>query len=194
MNNQCTKERFVKDTENHKMEILQNDGMRRHLRMSKGSSDGRYDILTWDGHLCITGDYGSYLFARTKDMFEFFRSKTGELIINPGYWAEKCLAQSCYGEGIKEFSIETFREKVIEHATSDAEEHEKQGILDEINELLFCENEYECIEAIENFDSDRIDFTDFWECDCKEYTFYFIWCLYAIVFAIQKFDEVELKS
>jgi len=159
--------------------------------MSKeNTSNAQYDVLTWDGHLCITGDYGSYLFARIEDMFEFFRS--GDLKINPFYWSEKVLSESRFDGGIEEFSVDEFTKSVIEHAVGGVDgEEEKAEMMEEIEELLHCENEHECNEVIANFDSDKIDFTDFWEHDCKVYTFHFIWCLYAIVFAIQKYDEVK---
>ena len=189
---QCTVERFLKDTQQHKIAIIKDESVYRHIRLSKGSFDGCYDVLTWPGHLCITGDYGSYLFARIEDMFEFFRSKSGELKINPGYWDEKVLSESRFGGGVQEFSVEEFTKYVSEVVTDGIEnEEEKAAMMEEIDDLLHCGDEYECNEAIANFDSDKIDFTDFWEHDCKVYTFHFIWCLYAIVFAIQKYDELK---
>ncbi len=190
---QCTKEQFLNNVKDHKINVIRDDGVYRHIKMSNGSFNAQYDVLTWPGHLCITGDYGSYLFARTEDMFGFFRTKSGS--INPHYWAEKVLAESMFGDGIQEFSVDKFRERVIEAATYYIEDEDKKAeIMEEIDELLHCESEFECEEAMMNFDSDKVDFTDFWEHDCKDYTFHFIWCLYAIVFAILKYDESINKS
>jgi len=189
---ECTKERFLEDVKNHKIEIIRNDGLYRHIRLSKGSSTCQYDILTWPGHLCITGDCGSYLFARIEDMFEFFRNDRA--IISPDYWAEKCLSESRFGEGLRKFSVDMFNRRVIEYAISDCEgKKERKKILSAIDELLHCEDEWECVSAMRDFDSEIVSFVDFWEDDCKVYTFHFIWCLYAIVFAIQKYDE-SLKA
>ncbi len=38
MPEQCTEERFLKDTEHHDLTILRNDGLNRHLRVRKGDS------------------------------------------------------------------------------------------------------------------------------------------------------------
>jgi hypothetical protein len=195
MDYKCTPKQFLGTVKNHKIEIIRNDGLYRHIRMSKEdrSFDAQYDVITWPGHLCITGDYGSYLFARIDDMFKFFRNDSGT--INPFYWSEKVLSQSIFGHGVEEFSVDKFRQHVIEDAMIDVEdEDEKKAIMDEIQELLDCEGEWECIHAMNDFHSKMVEFTDFWEHDCEEYTFHYIWCLYAVVFAIRKYDEaIQLK-
>jgi hypothetical protein len=161
--------------------------------MTSGSFNGQYDIVTWPGHLCITGDYGSYLFARTEDMFEFFRRD--ELEISPGYWSEKVLAQSIFGHGVEEFSVEKFTNDVIEWAIGDEKSKKKKAeIMEEIDDLLHCEDEWECVATMRDFSSKLVDFTDFWELDAKVYTFHFLWCLYAIVYAIQKYDEAKSQK
>jgi hypothetical protein len=37
----------------------------------------------------------------------------------------------------------------------------------------------------------RYKFTDSWEWDCREYSFRFVWCCYAIAWAILKYDELK---
>jgi hypothetical protein len=77
---------FAIDTADHKLTILHDDGLYRHIRMARpGTSIARYELVTWPGHLAVGGDIDGYVFARTEDMFTFFRGKH----INPGYWAEK---------------------------------------------------------------------------------------------------------
>lgn len=78
MSEKCTKEHFLKCVSEHNIEILRNNGVNRHIRFKKiGTTDAMFDIVTWPNHLCITGDYGSYLFSRIHDMFEFFRKNNG---------------------------------------------------------------------------------------------------------------------
>jgi len=188
MNYKCAKEQFLNNVKNHKIKTIRDDGLYRHIRMTNGSSNYRYDLITWPGYLCVTGDCGSYLFARIEDMFEFFRNQE----INPYCWAEKVLAESTCSNGVAEFSVKKFEENVIKYAVGEVEDGiEKIKIMEEIQPLLECANEWECAEAMRNFGSDIVDFTDFWECDCKEYTNQYIWCLYAIVYAIQKYDEFK---
>src|ERR1039457_99476 len=84
---EAARERFERDTAEHEMTVIHDDGLYRHLRFQKpGSWIYGYDIVTWPGYLAITGDAGEYMFARLPDMFEFF---AGNDRINPQYWAEK---------------------------------------------------------------------------------------------------------
>lgn len=67
--------RFRVDTAQHQMELLQNNGLHRHLKFSNAeSSVYRFDILTWPGYLTICGDIGTSVFRRMSDMPEFFRN------------------------------------------------------------------------------------------------------------------------
>lgn len=184
----CTRERFLKDVKNHRMEIIKDDGLYRHLRFSNGTFNMRFDIVTWPGHLCYTGDMGSYLFSRVNDMFSFFRGCDGkELQINTGYWAEKCLAAGVH-DGISEYdseeAVQTIRDILKEHQAP----HETvEEVEDEI--LGFAENEYSLREAISNIenDTDHI-FDDFWEVDLSIRPFRYVWCCYALVWAISMYD------
>lgn len=119
-------ERFASDVANHEMTVLRDEGLYRHVRFQRvtvneetgkreRSSSYWFDLITWPGCLAITGDMDSYLFARTDDMFGFFRLHGGG--INPGYWAEKIRA----GSVVREYSEDQFKRLVAE----DAEEYEK---------------------------------------------------------------------
>lgn len=73
------------------MEILQDDGLHRHVRFAKpGTGLYRFSLVTWPGYLAISGDVESFTFSRLPDMFEFFGGDRAH--INPSYWAEKCVA------------------------------------------------------------------------------------------------------
>lgn len=77
-------ERFAADTSEHRMRILHDDGLYRHLRFSApGTYIYGFDLITWPGFLAIAGDMGERVFSRISDMFGFFESDTGR--INPGY-------------------------------------------------------------------------------------------------------------
>lgn len=189
-----TKEIFLNDVKNHSLKIIKDDGLYRHIRCSKkDSSDMLFDIVTWTGKLAYTGDMGSFMFSRVEDMFTFFRSD--KLRINTGYWAEKVIAESIFGKGIREFSVEAFRECVLDHVEywldleEDAEMPEE--IKEEIDCLLHTSDEYESVEAIRSFQSGKIDFSDFWECSFNRKTWYYVWCCYAIVWAINEYDKLK---
>ena len=73
------KQIFLNDVKDHQMTIVRDDNIGRHLRFSKpGTSCMSFDLITWPGYLCCTGDMGTYVFKRLPDMFEFFRTKSNE--------------------------------------------------------------------------------------------------------------------
>ena len=105
-----TVQAFLKDVENHVLTVRKKDGLHRHLTLYKPNiSDQHYNITTWPGYLCISGDMGCYVFARRPDMFQFFRSGDGGVGINPRYWSEKAQSSDKYGS-IKKFSQAKFEE------------------------------------------------------------------------------------
>ena len=63
------------NTANHTLDVLHDDGLYRHLRMSTDDSFiWSWEIITWPGRLAIRGDIGRELvFTRVPDMFDFFR-------------------------------------------------------------------------------------------------------------------------
>lgn len=202
MSNNCTKESFLEDVKDHEITIIKDKEVYRHIRMmttGPNKWNQKYDIITWPDHLCYTGDMGTYVFQRTEDMFSFFRNEKME--ISSGYWAEKCLSESIFGEGIRQWSVELFREAVLEYIMNVLDLETKEEIpeeyLEEAYSLLHAEDEWECISAYRDFNSELFDLTDLFDgFSGKEKTYHFIWCLYAIVFAIKKYDEKrgELES
>ncbi|MFI7468203.1 hypothetical protein [Nonomuraea sp. NPDC049646] len=81
--------RFARETRLHRLTVLNDDGLYRHLRSRGRRGLYWFDIVTWPGSLAIRGDLNdAYVFSRTPDMFQFFRANRSDEI-NPGYWAEK---------------------------------------------------------------------------------------------------------
>jgi len=125
MSDQCTVERFLSDVDKHEMSVIRDDGVSRHIRFKRpGTSCYFFDLITWPGHLCISGDCGTYVFQRLEDMFEFFRTdrdygkrKGEKLYANLGYWGEKIVSESRDG-GIQEFSVELFKAVIKEYFDS----------------------------------------------------------------------------
>lgn len=220
---ECTKNKFLKSVENHKLTIKKDDGLYRHLHLSDGSSNRYYEIITYPNGLMIRGDMGSYVFERLEDMFRFFRNNDKDWDINSGYWTEKCKSESIFGNGIREFSTEDFKQCVKDSFESFYEEEIEEGsfqserdyVWEEIeDEVLNTDEsgEWDYIHRVNNFylhpaayydeDDNRRDikkedrrvfsFDDFWETSTfYRKTYHYIWCLYAIVFAIRKYDEIK---
>lgn len=205
--------RFKETTQQHTMEVVREDGVHRHLRFRRpGTYAHGFDIVTWPGHLAISGDMGAAVFARLPDMFEFFRPdvsrKSGDqLFINAGYWAEKCVAND--GEK-QEFSPALFRNLVkerfdefVNERHDDEEPHAVwvAALWADLNAEVLFEDSYEgavgrAIERMSEFEPMEDGYRDFrfhdaWEYgSClQDYTFHFIWRLYAIAYAVKTYDE-----
>ena len=201
-------EYFFKDIANHKMTVLLDNGIYRHLRFAKPNERSYwFEIITYPGELILTGDMGTYVFRRLEDMFTFFRSENKNatnLEINPSYWGEKLVAtgnNSLWSSHL-EFSGETFRKRVEENLKdwladeTVSEEEGKQvteevaGMLDAINN---SEDERESIGAARDFsfkvNDHRFEFYDPWEWNCKEFRYHYLWCCYAIVWGIAQYDK-----
>lgn len=217
---QCDEKQFLHDAREHQMSILMDNGLYRHLRFKRpGTSSYWFDIVTWPGRLCISGDMGTYVFNRLEDMFEFFRIdrrdwsyKANGLSINPGYWSEKLEANDKNG-GSTAFSADTFREKITQRFNDWVEDNKpeddesqeviaafnekKQALWEEIDACVLIEadnGEHAAYSAAMGFSSDeaeRFDFADFFEVNCREFTFHYLWCCYAIAWAIQQYDKAK---
>jgi len=133
-----TEERFLQDVAGHQMFVLHEDDVYRHIRFRKpGTGDMHFDLITWPGSLCYTGDMGTFVFERTRDMFEFFRRpERCRYSIDMRYWAEKVQAgdNSGAGNGVKKFSKEKFdanvRRWLEDFIKSEIEEAEGLGEVD----------------------------------------------------------------
>jgi len=129
-NRQPTEETFLKDVEKHKMTALLDNGVYRHLRLSSGSFNQQFDIVTYPWHLVFSGDMGCFVFSRLDDMFNFFRCdwindrKDGKLRINPSYWGEKLEAVDRCGResDFRVFDPEKMKEHVEDHIKNWIEE------------------------------------------------------------------------
>ena len=189
-----TKEDFLRDVKNHTVKIIKDDGLYRHIECSNNTDwNQHFSIVTWPGYLAYFGDMGDYMFSRVDDMFSFFRNDKME--INTNYWAEKVKSESVFGNGIREFSVKAFRENVLSYIRDSLELDENQeipeDIMDEIYSLLHAEDEYECVAAMRDFSSDKIEFIDFWEMPYNRKTLHFVWCCYALVWAINEYDKLK---
>lgn len=117
--------RFLRDVARHEMTIVRDDGVARHVRFAiPNNSNMHFDLITWPGCLCYTGDMGTYVFRRDRDMFDFFRRGSHERAyrIDFRYWAEKVEAQDKSG-GITEYSKAKFIAAVNDAVDARAREY-----------------------------------------------------------------------
>jgi hypothetical protein len=196
MKREPTEQSFLIDVARHEMILLRDDGLNRHIRVARpGTYCMQFELVTWPGYLACAGDMGCFVFSRIADMFEFFRPHNDrpELQINLGYWAEKAQAESCTG-GIKEYSPDLFRENIERWLNErEASAEVRAEVEDEVLNYAH-DGEYPAMDAACRFKSaSGFRFTDFWEANCQEYTYHFVWCCYAMVWGIRQYDAAKVK-
>lgn len=192
---ECTEERFLEDIDSHEMTIIRDAGVNRHIRFKVPNTiNMSFDLITWPGHLCYTGDMGTYVFSRIEDMFQFFRgaSKGHEgLYINTGYWAEKCLAAGTNGV-LSEYNAENAKQ-IIQDMLDDSEA--PQITVDEINNNIigYADDDEGAIRsAISDMEHDEEGiFNDFWETNLHIRPYRYVWCCYALSWGISIYDRSE---
>lgn len=196
-----TMESFLKDVSQHQMRVLRNDGLYRNLVFSRPDTVIQsFGITTWPGHLCYYGDMGTNVFSRKPDMFEFHRGE--DLQISMHYWAEKLQAVDCRrtNPGYEEFCPDRFEAAVksdfdeyVRHGSITAEDAER--LWEDIQKTVIPaadDGEQKAYEATMSYRvNDQYLFPDFSEHSCRSLTFRFVWCCYAIRWAIQQYDAWE---
>lgn len=212
---ECTKEQFLKDVANHSMEVKLDNGLHKHLvfKANKNSWNQWFEIVTWPGKLTISGDMGTWVFSRIEDMFDFFRTDSGN--INPSYWGEKIQNGVSGGTSeAKEYDGDAYKTRVLKDLQNyNLSDEHKAVVIEALNELDF-DNEYNIYSELHDFQVDLDDsepyiptrelikqpyadyqkrtyftFQDLWEIESKVYSYQYIWCCYAIVWAIQMYDK-----
>jgi hypothetical protein len=196
-------ERFARETEHHKLTILHDDGLYRHLRFmpeSPRSSMYWFDLITVPGALIFQGDGESFVFRRDEDMFEFFRSNPDRdtLRISPDYWAEKLTSNRA---AVKAYSRAVFEQRVAE-ALADAEDHWpeiaaawKLHADDPYDYDL--DDEGSARQALADFQytveghDETFEFSDTWEWDLRDYDWWFLWACHGIVWGIAQYDAAR---
>lgn len=206
-------EQFFKDTATHTLTVLRDDGNYRHLRCQKpGTWCYGFDIITWPGYLAISGDMGELMFARSADMIEFFRVGEehhiagGGLYINASYWSEKCKAsdgdrKEFVPEYFQAYVREQFAEHIADHTEDGGEPPEWKNELwaDLDGCVIHAASEYDTMEsamrALHDYGNPKqfggFDFgSDIGELASRfeQYTYHWIWRLYAISWAVRAYD------
>ncbi|NYT61280.1 hypothetical protein H0A66_02925 [Alcaligenaceae bacterium] len=191
---------FDRDVATGEMEILQDNGLYRHLRFRFSSGGFRwFDIVTWPDRLVITGDCETFAFSRLEDMFEFFRS--GGSRINPGYWQEKIIdgrdraksfdwdtfrdaAMACFGQATEDMEDQELRDEARQdlEGTLDDSDPDIYGAVDLIRTYSYRPGP--CgTPAVFQFDDPEGYLSG------EDWDYHYIWCCRAIVWAIGKHDE-----
>lgn len=198
MNKTCSRSQFLKDVANHQISVRLDEGVYRHIVFEQPTHSylHRFEIITTPWRLMITGDMGTWVFARLEDMFEFFRAKGGG--VNLGYWAEK-LQNGVHGgsSAAKVYDGDVLRAQLIKsldgYESIDGyglTKAKRAAIIRELKEMDF-DDEHWIMHQISDFQHDGFRFQDIWEIDATVYSYHFTWCCYAIAWAIERYDAAN---
>jgi hypothetical protein len=208
MKYEVNEQNFLKDVAEHRMIVIRDDGVNRHIRFAKpGTSCMHFDLITWPGYLCYTGDMGTYVFTRIEDMFEFFRRGDKRFGIDRRYWAEKCV--SIDRDGIEEFDEERFNSQIIgmliewlrenRHKTSKEERRDLwEAVMSEVLDADSDSGGYRKKCAAHDFSHEINEeigafyFRDLFERSFTNYTVRFTWCCFALAWGIEQYDKTKV--
>lgn len=181
---------FEIETAEHRLTVFRDDGLYRHLRCRSPKTWAYgYDLVTWPGYLAITGDAGDYVFARTEDMFQFFRERR----FNPRYCAEKLINEDMR-LGTRVFSRHAFARALADWWRNHPDKSLELAValweqcLSRADEL---HTTTDALEMIYDFDFGGIQILDAFEWDLNNWDNRFIWCCWAIVLGIGQYDYLK---
>lgn len=184
---------FHQDTADHRLRILRDDGLYRHLRCSRPDSwfDG-FNVVTWPGYLVIGGDRESYVFACEDDMFAFLERCFSQGSIDFNYWASKLLGPGGsrtarrYSAPLFVQKVRHWRDSVAESMDGAAERAQFRAAVDEDILGGEYEDETQALMLLRDFSfGDGVP--DYHEWTITEFDFHFIWACCAIRWAIGKY-------
>lgn len=204
--------RFVREVAEHELTIAHDDGLYRHLKFRHiGKNYSGYywfDLITVPGALFFQGDGDGFAFRRLEDMFEFFRGSAYAGRPNVQYWAEKLVGPSPR-------QVMTYQpEMVTAWVAAEVREAQKDGALPGLAaavrehvleaEEMTWDDETSARRLIEDFrhyenEDDRyrinshpdFQFSELWEVSFRDYDWWFLWALEAILWGIGKYDEAH---
>lgn len=191
---------FQTATREHALAVIHDDGLYRHLRMAQpGTGVWSWEIVTWPGHLAITGDVGDgFTFARTHDMLEFFdTSEYGNCygdnspFINPGYWAEKLGLAQRGTERV--YSPEKFLSAITQAVHDQLGAGRIEMSLDALDEFVDraryrADDEHEARDWAER-QAEILAEDFFWEADFSAFSEQYLIACYAIATTVRHYKQ-----
>jgi hypothetical protein len=171
-------ERIDRDLAEHTITVKHSHGMYRHWRCQKpGMWHMGFDIITWPGSLCYTGDMGDYLFQRTEDMVDFMSRACQDY----QYAAEKCVTKHDIKEWREELFHKSLTDRLKEGKTFRVMRQgsfRDESVAEKIREIRQAYDEYSS-----RHDAEKAMYeSQLWDelPNCEQYTMHFLWCLHAI--------------
>jgi hypothetical protein len=192
-----TEKDFLNDIKGHQLTIIQDNGVHRHLRFRNPlDSEMHFELITWPGYLCYTGDMGTFVFRRITDMFEFFssprqraQSNGKDIVFDYRYWAQKL-------EAGKSDAIRYSPSKFIDIVRQYMDQH--ACFTDVVREAVECEvmeaanlGQDVALHVLYNFKEEGAHFEYLEDIDPTEFTHQFVWCCYALSWGIERYEVTK---
>lgn len=191
--------RFARDTAAHRMTVLHDDGLYRHLRFRNPEMDGRapFDLITWPYNLVVKSGWTFHFdIDATPDMFVLFRRTAFPGKINPGYWSEKVRAGRDEIEGFDPNLFEQQVKRYVVHAIREGEAPRGIGaeVTREIFEMGDFFDEASARSALAGFRYQGWDFGDLAEWDFSDYNPGFLHSCRAVRRGIDLYDAARKQA
>ncbi|GGG64531.1 hypothetical protein GCM10011374_30210 [Kocuria dechangensis] len=181
---------FAADTAGHRLEVLHEEGLYRHLHCSAGGRIAQsFSIITAPGVLTFTGDRGHYVFAGHRDMLACFDDES----VNVSYWVERFKACDI-ARPLREFSAEALAQS-LEDAIAGDDEIDEDTAAAARAEILGAADAQDAQERAEDFTCNGATaFPDVWEWDHEDYTPDTYWCRYALQWAVARYRAHQVHG
>jgi len=185
---------FLTNVAHHKMTVALELGVMRHLTCSSGDNDTAFAITTFPDYLCISGSMGTFCFSGTPDMFDYFRNPQQAIL--PVEWSTQLVSTDTVS-GHEEFDDSRFynliKQAFDEWDFTKLSKDEVAEVWRDVESLVIAKagnGEAAALRAAADYTSDYGHvFTDFNLYNFIKYTFHYLWCLHAIVWAIGVYDD-----
>lgn len=190
--------RFEAETRDHTMTVLHRDGVSRHLRFARpGMRRWSWDILTWPGHLAVSGEVGhGWQFAHgDRDVLPLFVPFALRGRINPYYWSERVPPHR--RPHARRFSPAKFqrsvREQIAAHALTPDQRDELLRSLDAAGVFDIRDRRAAGSALAGRWAAGEraVEFADVDEMDVEEWDGQFLLSQFAILFATTAYAEYE---
>jgi hypothetical protein len=152
-----------------------------------GTNDERFQVATWGGHLCVTGDMGDYLFKRSDVGILGWIADTRDI----DYIHSKLVAPKV----AKEFSLDLFKLRAQEYAVGFIREHidsmsldTLRRFLEKFDDVMEVGTPHEAMEAAASFTFNEVVVLghDMLR-GCEAYNSHFLWCVDAAKWAALRY-------
>ncbi|MEU0991630.1 hypothetical protein [Streptomyces sp. NPDC005953] len=192
-------ERFARDTAEHQLTVLHENGLYRHLRFAAPDRGrvGPFELITWPYNLVVKAGWTFHFdIDATPDMLDLFRNTAFSGEINPGYWSEKVRAGRDEVEGFDQQLFDQQVKRYVAHSIRDGEAPRGLGaeVTREIFELGDISHEAGARSALAEFRYKGWDFGDLSEWDFCDYTPGFIHSCHAIRRGVDLWDAARTTA